>query len=279
MYKNYNKEDRDLNPLKIYLKEINKAPLLTYEQEQELGKRKDEGDLVAKEKMINSNLRFVISIAKKYQGQGLPFEDLISEGNRGLIRAVEMFDYSKGYKFSTYSQWWIKSKITRALLKTTTVYIPDKKIISLNKISSLQKKGHSLEEIAKWMGKDSKEIEYFLNLPTSTISLDSPISNSDGSLTYGDIIPDTKYSSESHPKFFEEKVFSILAKYFSERDLQILKLRFGFEGNYTLREIGPMFNLTAERIRQIEERAIRKLRASSEISKLKSELEILSSKK
>jgi RNA polymerase primary sigma factor len=273
MYKNYNKEDNDLNSLKIYLKQINKFPLLTREQEQRLGKLKDEGDENAKEKLINSNLRLVVKIAKEYQGQGLPLEDLIAEGNSGLFRAVEKFDYSKGYKFSTYSHWWIKNKITRALLKTTTVYIPDKKMGLLKTISLLQEKGHSLEEIAKITGKDSDEIEDILNLPTSTVSLDSPISDKEGSLTYGEITPETKYS-DSLPEISEKEIFSVLSKSFSERDLEILKLRFGFEGDYTLREIGPMFDLTAERIRQIENRAIKKLRASSEISKLKSELEI-----
>lgn len=280
MYKDYNhKNEGDLNSLKIYLKEINKIPLLTREQEQELGKRKDEGDLLAREKMINSNLRLVVSIAKKYQGQGLSLQDLIAEGNNGLIRAVEMFNYQKNNSFGTYAPWWINAKIKIALLKSPLVHIPNKKIKSLRTILFLQNKGHSLEEIIKLTGKGKDEIEDLLMLPYSTISFDSPLSDSDGSLTYGEITPDTKYSSESCPNFFEEKIFSVLSKYFSERDLEILRLRFGFDGDYTLREIGPMYNLTAERIRQIENRAIRKLKENSEISEIKSELEMLSTKK
>ncbi len=274
------KEIALVDSTKIYLEEINEVDLLTFEEEQELGRRIKEGDLEAKKKLTEANLRLVVSVAKKYLGRGMLFLDLIEEGNLGLIAAVEKFDYQKGNKFSTYATWWIKQAITRALAnKTRAIRIPTYKVLEINKmyqeIENLKKKlGREPEryEIALELDKTEKEIEDLITLSLEITSLDKTYGDEKDS-TLGDFIPDEKMASpekivlDESLKIKLKEVLNDLTK----REQEVLILRFGLDDGSprTLEEVGKIYHLTRERIRQIEAKALKDLREPSKAQKIK----------
>ena len=268
------------DPVRMYLKEIGKVPLLTPEEEVELAKKMSEGDEEAKRRMTEANLRLVVSIAKRYVGRGMLFLDLIQEGNLGLIKAVEKFDYTKGYKFSTYATWWIRQAITRAIAdQARTIRIPVHMVETINKTirvsrQLLQELGHdpSAEEIAKVMDMPVEKVRDILKIAQEPVSLETPIGEEEDS-HLGDFIPDEDASEPSEAASFSllreqlEEVLDTLAP----REKKVLELRFGIVDGRTrtLEEVGKEFNVTRERIRQIEAKALRKLRHPSRSKKLK----------
>ena len=268
------------DPVRMYLKEIGKVPLLTPEEEVELAQRMSEGDEEAKRRMTEANLRLVVSIAKRYVGRGMLFLDLIQEGNLGLIKAVEKFDYTKGYKFSTYATWWIRQAITRAIAdQARTIRIPVHMVETINKTirvsrQLLQELGHdpSAEEIAEVMDMPAEKVRDILKIAQEPVSLETPIGEEEDS-HLGDFIPDEDASEPSEAASFSllreqlEEVLDTLAP----REKKVLELRFGIlDGRTrTLEEVGKEFNVTRERIRQIEAKALRKLRHPSRSKKLK----------
>ena len=268
------------DPVRMYLKEIGKVPLLTPEEEQELAKRMAEGDAEAKHRMEEANLRLVVSIAKRYVGRGMLFLDLIQEGNLGLIKAVEKFDYTKGYKFSTYATWWIRQAITRAIAdQARTIRIPVHMVETINKVirvsrQLLQELGHdpSAEEIAAEMNMPVDKVRDILKIAQEPVSLETPIGEEEDS-HLGDFIPDEDASEPSEAASFSllreqlEEVLDTLAP----REKKVLELRFGIVDGRTrtLEEVGKEFNVTRERIRQIEAKALRKLRHPSRSKKLR----------
>ena len=273
---NYSTDD----PVRMYLKEIGKVPLLTAEEEIELATRMSEGDEEAKRRMAEANLRLVVSIAKRYVGRGMLFLDLIQEGNLGLIKAVEKFDYTKGYKFSTYATWWIRQAITRAIAdQARTIRIPVHMVETINKVirvsrQLLQELGHdpSAEEIAKEMGMPVDKVRDILKIAQEPVSLETPIGEEEDS-HLGDFIPDEDASEPSEAASFtllKEQLVEVLST-LTPREEKVLKLRFGIEDGRTrtLEEVGKEFNVTRERIRQIEAKALRKLRHPSRSKKLK----------
>ena len=259
------------DPVRMYLKEIGKVPLLTPEEELDLAKRMSEGDEEAKRRMTEANLRLVVSIAKRYVGRGMLFLDLIQEGNLGLIKAVEKFDYTKGYKFSTYATWWIRQAITRAIAdQARTIRIPVHMVETINKTirvsrQLLQELGHdpSAEEIAAEMDMPVEKVRDILKIAQEPVSLETPIGEEEDS-HLGDFIPDEDASEPSEAASFSllreqlEEVLETLAP----REKKVLELRFGIVDGRTrtLEEVGKEFNVTRERIRQIEAKALRKLR-------------------
>ena len=268
------------DPVRMYLKEIGKVPLLTPEEELELAKRMAEGDEEAKQRMSEANLRLVVSIAKRYVGRGLLFLDLIQEGNMGLIKAVEKFDYTKGYKFSTYATWWIRQAITRAIAdQARTIRIPVHMVETINKVirvsrQLLQELGHdpSAEEIAEEMNMPVDRVQDILKIAQEPVSLETPIGEEEDS-HLGDFIPDEDASEPSEAASFtllKEQLMEVLAT-LTPREEKVLRLRFGLEDGRTrtLEEVGREFNVTRERIRQIEAKALRKLRHPSRSKKLK----------
>ncbi len=268
----------------LYLKEIGRIDLLSAEEEVELAKRVEEGDQVAKRKIIEANLRLVVSIAKKYLGRGLSFLDLIQEGNMGLMRAVEKFDYRKGYKFSTYATWWIRQAITRALAdQARTIRIPVHMVEKINKIfrinrQLIQQKGRepTVEEIAEELNIEEDEVREIQRLTREPISLETPIGEEDES-TLGDFIEDEEAPGPEEfalKQFFQEELENVLSE-LKFRERRVLELRFGLEDGRprTLEEIGQEFNVTRERIRQIEGKAIRKLKEPSCTRRLKDFME------
>jgi len=268
------------DPVRMYLKEIGKVPLLTPEEEQELAKRMAEGDAEAKHRMEEANLRLVVSIAKRYVGRGMLFLDLIQEGNLGLIKAVEKFDYTKGYKFSTYATWWIRQAITRAIAdQARTIRIPVHMVETINKVirvsrQLLQELGHdpSPEEIAAEMDMPVDKVREILKIAQEPVSLETPIGEEEDS-HLGDFIPDEGASEPSEAASFtllQEQLVDVLST-LTPREEKVLKLRFGIEDGRprTLEEVGKEFNVTRERIRQIEAKALRKLRHPSRSKKLK----------
>ena len=268
------------DPVRMYLKEIGKVPLLTPEEELELAKRMAEGDEDAKQRMSEANLRLVVSIAKRYVGRGLLFLDLIQEGNMGLIKAVEKFDYTKGYKFSTYATWWIRQAITRAIAdQARTIRIPVHMVETINKVirvsrQLLQELGHdpSAEEIAEEMNMPVERVQDILKIAQEPVSLETPIGEEEDS-HLGDFIPDEDASEPSEAASFtllKEQLMEVLAT-LTPREEKVLRLRFGLEDGRTrtLEEVGREFNVTRERIRQIEAKALRKLRHPSRSKKLK----------
>ncbi len=271
--------------VRLYLREIGKIPLLTPEEEVELAKRvRENNDQSAREKLINANLRLVVSIAKKYIGRGLSFLDLIQEGNLGLMRAVEKFDYRKGYKFSTYATWWIRQAITRAIAdQARTIRIPVHMIETINKLVKhsrqlLQELGRepTIEEIAERMGVPPDKIEEIIRTAQEPISLETPVGEEEDS-RLGDLIEDTSTvapADTASQHLLSEDIQEILEG-LSPREREIIVLRFGLGGErpHTLEEVGKMFNVTRERIRQIEAKALRKLRHPSRAKKLKEYLE------
>ena len=268
------------DPVRMYLKEIGKVPLLTPEEEIDLAVRMNEGDEDAKRRMAEANLRLVVSIAKRYVGRGMLFLDLIQEGNLGLIKAVEKFDYTKGYKFSTYATWWIRQAITRAIAdQARTIRIPVHMVETINKVirvsrQLLQELGHdpSAEEIAEEMGMPVDKVRDILKIAQEPVSLETPIGEEEDS-HLGDFIPDEEASEPSEAASFsllKEQLMSVLDT-LTPREKKVLELRFGIiDGrNRTLEEVGKEFNVTRERIRQIEAKALRKLRHPSRSKKLR----------
>ena len=268
------------DPVRMYLKEIGKVPLLSPEEELELATRMSQGDEEAKHRMTEANLRLVVSIAKRYVGRGMLFLDLIQEGNLGLIKAVEKFDYTKGYKFSTYATWWIRQAITRAIAdQARTLRIPVHMVETINKTirvsrQLLQELGHdpSAEEIAREMDMPVEKVRDILKIAQEPVSLETPIGEEEDS-HLGDFIPDEDASEPSEAASFSllreqlEEVLDTLAP----REKKVLELRFGIVDGRTrtLEEVGKEFNVNQERIRQIEAKALRKLRHPSRSKKLR----------
>ena len=272
------------DPVRMYLKEIGKVPLLSAEEEIELAKRMEEGDEEAKKKLAEANLRLVVSIAKRYVGRGMLFLDLIQEGNLGLIKAVEKFDYRKGYKFSTYATWWIRQAITRAIAdQARTIRIPVHMVETINKLvresrQLLQELGRepTPEEIAKKMNMPVERVREILKISQEPVSLETPIGEEEDS-HLGDFIQDDNVPVPADAAAFtllREQLGEVLDT-LTEREQKVLKLRFGLEDGRarTLEEVGKEFNVTRERIRQIEAKALRKLRHPSRSRKLKDYLD------
>jgi RNA polymerase primary sigma factor len=268
------------DPVRMYLKEIGKVNLLTADEEIDLAMKMAEGDKEAKKRMAEANLRLVVSIAKRYVGRGMLFLDLIQEGNLGLIKAVEKFDYSKGYKFSTYATWWIRQAITRAIAdQARTIRIPVHMVETINKVMRisrqlLQELGHdpSPEEIAEDMGMPVEKVREILKIAQEPVSLETPIGEEEDS-HLGDFIPDEDASEPAEAASFtllKEQLAEVLGT-LTPREEKVLRLRFGIEDGRTrtLEEVGKEFNVTRERIRQIEAKALRKLRHPSRSKKLK----------
>ena len=259
------------DPVRMYLKEIGTVPLLTAEEELKLAKRKAEGDQVAKERLIEANLRLVVSIAKRYTGRGMSFLDLVQEGNLGLIKGVEKFDYTKGYKLSTYATWWIRQSVTRALAdQARTIRVPVHMVETINKMSKMQRKltlelGYepSVTELADALDMTEEKVMEIMQIAREPASLETPIGEEDDS-NLGDFVAD---SNAVTPEGNVESVMlrehiDMLLEDLKERERQVIVLRFGLEDGHprTLEEVGKEFNVTRERIRQIEAKALRKLR-------------------
>ena len=268
------------DPVRMYLKEIGNVPLLTSEQEVELARRVEAGDEEAKKALTEANLRLVVSIAKKYVGRGMPFLDLIQEGNMGLMKAVDKFDYSKGYKFSTYATWWIRQAITRGIADTgRTIRVPVHMVETINKTlrmtrQLLQELGRepTPEEVAERLSVPVSRVREVLKISRDPVSLDTPIGEEDDS-HLGDFIEDDTALSPADSATFSmlrEELANALES-LTERERQVVKLRFGLEDGRarTLEEVGREFNVTRERIRQIEAKALRKLRHPSRSKRLK----------
>ena len=272
------------DPVRMYLKEIGKVPLLSAEEEIELAKRMENGDQEAKKRLAEANLRLVVSIAKRYVGRGMLFLDLIQEGNLGLIKAVEKFDYRKGYKFSTYATWWIRQAITRAIAdQARTIRIPVHMVETINKLirvsrQLLQELGRepTPEEISEEMGMPVDRVREILKISQEPVSLETPIGEEEDS-HLGDFIQDDNVPVPAEAASFtllREQLVEVLGT-LTEREQKVLRLRFGLdEGRArTLEEVGKEFNVTRERIRQIEAKALRKLRHPSRSRKLKDYLD------
>ena len=272
------------DPVRMYLKEIGKVPLLSAEEEVELAKRMENGDIEAKKKLAEANLRLVVSIAKRYVGRGMLFLDLIQEGNLGLIKAVEKFDYKKGYKFSTYATWWIRQAITRAIAdQARTIRIPVHMVETINKYVRVQRqllqelgREPQPEEIAKHMNMPVDRVREIQKISLEPVSLETPIGEEEDS-HLGDFIQDDNVPVPAEAAAFtllREQLDEVLGT-LTEREQKVLKLRFGLEDGRarTLEEVGKEFKVTRERIRQIEAKALRKLRHPSRSRKLKDYLE------
>lgn len=261
------------DPIRMYLREIGKIPLLTLQGEVALSKRVEQGNQEAKKKLIEANLRLVVSIAKKYTGHCLSFLDLVQEGNIGLIRAVEKFDFRKGFRFSTYASWWIRQAITRALAdQSRVIRVPVHMVESINKLTKVSRELYqelgrepNYAELAERMGTTTRKIREYLKISQEPLSLETPIGEEKDN-RLGDFLEDKMIRSPEEVivnKYFREQMHQILA-ILSPREREIIKLRFGLDSEYphTLEEVGQIFKVTRERIRQIEAKAIRKLRQS-----------------
>lgn len=268
------------DPVKVYLKEIGRVPLLSADEEIELAKKMTEGDPYARKRLSEANLRLVVSIAKRYVGRGMQFLDLIQEGNLGLIKAVEKFDYTKGFKFSTYATWWIRQAITRAIAdQARTIRIPVHMVETINKVKKvssqlLHKNGHepSAEDIAAELDIGVDKVREILRVSQEPVSLETPIGEEEDS-HLGDFIPDDDAPAPAEAAFhtlLKEQLSDVLGT-LTEREAKVLTLRFGLEDGRarTLEEVGKEFDVTRERIRQIEAKALRKLRHPSRSKKLK----------
>ena len=268
------------DPVKIYLKEIGRVPLLSPDEETELAKRMAEGDSYAKKRLSEANLRLVVSIAKKYVGRGMQFLDLIQEGNLGLLKAVEKFDYTKGFKLSTYATWWIRQAITRAIAdQARTIRIPVhmvETITKVKKVSSqlLHETGHdpSAEEIADKLEMPAERVREIMRIAQDPVSLETPIGEEEDS-HLGDFIPDDDAPAPADAAslmLLKEQLNEVLST-LTDREAKVLRLRFGLEDgrSRTLEEVGKEFDVTRERIRQIEAKALRKLRHPSRSKKVK----------
>jgi RNA polymerase primary sigma factor len=286
----------DLNPnvttdsLQLFLKGIGKVRLLTAREEVDLAKRIERGDLAAKQKMVESNLRLVVSIAKNYRHQGLPFLDLIQEGTLGLVRAAEKFDYRKGFKFSTYATWWIRQAVARALAdKARTIRIPVHIVEKLNKISRAERslvtalgREPTAEEIVAVTGIDPEEIDSIKRSAQAPISLEKPVGDEEQS-EFGQFIADEQAESpyERAVEILTNEALRDALENLSYRERRVLELRYGLDGEHprTLEEVGRTFNITRERIRQIEHQALRKLETLTETQKLRDDVEIASGRR
>ena len=271
-------------PVKVYLKEIGRVPLLSAEEEVELAIRMSEGDVAAKKRLSEANLRLVVSIAKRYVGRGMQFLDLIQEGNLGLIKAVEKFDHTKGFKFSTYATWWIRQAITRAIAdQARTIRIPVHMVETINKVKKvnsqlLHENGHepTNEQIAEKLEMPVEKVREIMRVAQEPVSLETPIGEEEDS-HLGDFIPDEDAPAPSDVAshtMLKEQLAEVLST-LTPREEKVLRLRFGLEDgrSRTLEEVGKEFNVTRERIRQIEAKALRKLRHPSRSKKLKDFLE------
>ena len=272
------------DPVKVYLKEIGRVPLLSAEEEVELAIRMSEGDVAAKKRLSEANLRLVVSIAKRYVGRGMQFLDLIQEGNLGLIKAVEKFDHTKGFKFSTYATWWIRQAITRAIAdQARTIRIPVHMVETINKVKKvnsqlLHENGHepTNEQIAEKLEMPVEKVREIMRVAQEPVSLETPIGEEEDS-HLGDFIPDDDAPAPAEAAAFtllKEQLMDVLDT-LTWREEKVLKLRFGLEDGRarTLEEVGREFNVTRERIRQIEAKALRKLRHPSRSKKLRDFLE------
>ncbi|MCI9595450.1 MAG: RNA polymerase sigma factor RpoD [Lachnospiraceae bacterium] len=259
------------DPVRMYLKEIGTVPLLSAEEELRLAKRKAEGDEYAKERLIEANLRLVVSIAKRYTGRGMSFLDLVQEGNLGLIKGVEKFDYTKGYKLSTYATWWIRQSVTRALAdQARTIRVPVHMVETINKMSKMQRKltlelGYepSVAELADALEMSEDKVMEIMQIAREPASLETPIGEEDDS-NLGDFVADSNVVTPEgnvESVMLREHIDALLGD-LKERERQVIVLRFGLEDGHprTLEEVGKEFNVTRERIRQIEAKALRKLR-------------------
>ncbi|MGN0665703.1 MAG: RNA polymerase sigma factor RpoD [Huintestinicola sp.] len=268
------------DPVKIYLKEIGRVPLLSAEEEIELAERMAKGDVKAKKRLSEANLRLVVSIAKRYVGRGMQFLDLIQEGNLGLIKAVEKFDHTKGFKFSTYATWWIRQAITRAIAdQARTIRIPVHMVETITKVKKassqlLHKNGHdpSPEEIAEEINLPVERVREIMRIAQDPVSLETPIGEEEDS-HLGDFIPDDDAPAPAEAAsliLLKEQLGEVLST-LTEREEKVLRLRFGLEDgrSRTLEEVGKEFDVTRERIRQIEAKALRKLRHPSRSKKVK----------
>ncbi len=268
--------------VRLYLREIGKIPLLTQEEEHALAKKAAKGNKKAKDKMVEANMRLVVSIAKRYSGRGLDFLDLIQEGNTGLLRAVEKFDPDKGFKFSTYATWWIRQAITRAIAdQARTIRIPVHMVETINKVLRVTRKltqelnrEPTTEEIAKEMDMDPEKVEYVLKIKQDIASLDQSVGRDgdDEDSVLGDFVEDEERISPEDSaanQILKEQLAEIIST-LSEREQKIIKLRFGIGGgrSHTLEEVGAEFSVTRERIRQIEAKALSKLRKHKDTKKL-----------
>lgn len=272
------------DPVRMYLKEIGKVSLLNADEEIELSKRMENGDAEAKKRLAEANLRLVVSIAKRYVGRGMLFLDLIQEGNLGLIKAVEKFDYTKGYKFSTYATWWIRQAITRAIAdQARTIRIPVHMVETINKLIRVQRqllqelgREPALEEVADEMNMPIERVREIQKISQEPVSLETPIGEEEDS-HLGDFIQDDNVPVPAEAAAFtllKEQLVEVLGT-LTEREQKVLRLRFGLDDGRarTLEEVGKEFNVTRERIRQIEAKALRKLRHPSRSRKLKDYLE------
>ena len=268
------------DPVKVYLKEIGRVPLLSAEEEVELAIKMSQGDVAAKKRLSEANLRLVVSIAKRYVGRGMQFLDLIQEGNLGLIKAVEKFDHTKGFKFSTYATWWIRQAITRAIAdQARTIRIPVHMVETINKVKKvnsqlLHENGHepTNEQIAEKLEMPVEKVREIMRVAQEPVSLETPIGEEEDS-HLGDFIPDEDAPAPSDVAshtMLKEQLMDVLST-LTPREEKVLKLRFGIEDGRTrtLEEVGKEFNVTRERIRQIEAKALRKLRHPSRSKKLK----------
>ncbi|MEG1557529.1 MAG: RNA polymerase sigma factor RpoD [Oscillospiraceae bacterium] len=268
------------DPVKVYLKEIGRVPLLSPEEEVELAVKMAEGDVFSRKRLAEANLRLVVSIAKRYVGRGMQFLDLIQEGNLGLIKAVEKFDYTKGFKFSTYATWWIRQAITRAIAdQARTIRIPVHMVETINKVKKvssqlLHRNGHepTADEIAEELGVSADKVREIMRVAQEPVSLETPIGEEEDS-HLGDFIPDEEApvpAEAAYHTLLREQLGDVLGT-LTAREEKVLRLRFGLEDGRprTLEEVGKEFNVTRERIRQIEAKALRKLRHPSRSKRLR----------
>lgn len=273
------------DPVRMYLKEIGRIPLLTREEEIRLAQEVEAGNVKAKKDLADANLRLVVSIAKKYIGRGLTFLDLIQEGNKGLIRAVEKYDWTKGFKFSTYATWWIRQAVTRSIAdQARTIRIPVHMVETINKLMRTARKlmqeigrEPTPEEIGERMEMEPEKVREILKIAQNTTSLETPVGDDGDDSVLGDFIPDDKQESPydtTSREMLRENIEEVLQA-LSDRESRVLKMRFGLSGNkmMTLEEVGRKFGVTRERIRQIEAKALRKLKHPSRRKKLQDFLE------
>jgi RNA polymerase primary sigma factor len=266
--------------LQLFLKDIGKVPLLTAAQEVELAKRIERGDHAAKQKMVESNLRLVVSIAKNYRNQGLPFLDLIQEGTIGLVRAAEKFDYRKGFKFSTYATWWIRQAVARALAdKARTIRMPVHVVEKLNKIGRIERKllgelgrEPTIEEVARELELDCDEVEHIKRSAQAPVSLEKPVGDEEES-EFGHFLADESAPApdEAAETAMRRETLTRVLQTLSLRERRVLEMRYGLDGQHprTLDEVGRTFNVTRERVRQIENQCLKKLQALAETQKLR----------
>lgn len=270
----------DENILSLYLKQISKIPLLSREEEEEIARLSSEGDQAAKNKLISANLRFVVNVAKKYQNQGIPLVDLISEGNIGLMNAVERFDVDKGFHFISYAVWWIRQAVLKAICeKSRMIRLPLNRANEIVQIDKARKSIHGsrteqeeIQKIAEMLGLDSSHVRDMIAISRDMVSLDSPVFSEKDSSTLGEFVEDETYALPENyviEQGLKGDIDSILET-LSAKEAQVIRYRFGLNGNkpMSLKEIGDHFDLTKERIRQIEKKAIRRLQHPSRMQKL-----------